>query len=71
MSRLSEVKRFKIIGVLRKRGEDLPFKKEFRALRKEDALQNLYADLGSRHKARRFEVKVKTIEELPVEAENA
>ena len=61
---MSSVKRFRITGELRKRGERLPFKKEFRALRKEDAIQNLYADMGSRHKARRFEIDIKNIEEI-------
>ena len=61
---MSSVKRFRITGELRKRGERLPFKKEFRALRKEDAIQNLYADMGSRHKARRFEITIKNIEEI-------
>lgn len=47
------------------------FKKEIRALKKEDALQNLYADMGSRHKARKFEISVKTIEEVPETGETA
>jgi len=55
---------------LRKGGENLPFTKDIRALKKEDALQHLYSDMGSRHKARKFEITVKQIEELP-EAEAA
>lgn len=47
-----------IKGELRKKGEAHPFKKELRALKKEDALQQLYADMGSRHKARKFEVNI-------------
>ncbi len=61
---MSQVKTFKITGDLRKRGENLPFKKEVRAMKKEDALQHLYAEMGSRHKARRFEIRVQTIEEV-------
>lgn len=68
---MSEVKLFRITGDLRKRGEHLHFKKEFRALKKEDALVNLYADLGSRHKARKFEISVKTVEEIPETGEGA
>jgi large subunit ribosomal protein LX len=67
---MSEVKRFKITGDLRKRGENLHFKKEIRALKKEDALQSLYADMGSRHKARKFEIAIKTIEEVPETGES-
>ncbi len=54
----SQVKTFMIKGELRKKGEAHPFKKELRALKKEDALQQLYADMGSRHKARKFEVNI-------------
>jgi len=49
---------------LRKGGDKLPFTKDIKAVKKEDALQNLYSDMGSRHKARRFEITVKQIEEL-------
>ncbi len=61
---MSQVKTFRITGDLRKRGENLPFKKEIRAMKQQDALQHLYAEMGSRHKARRFEIRVQTIEEV-------
>ena len=61
---MSEVKRFRITGDLKKRGENLHFKKEIRALKKEDALQSLYADMGSRHKARKFEIMIKDVQEM-------
>ena len=57
------MKRYKITGELRKGGDRLPFKKEIKAIKKEDALQHLYADMGSRHKARKFEITIKQIEE--------
>lgn len=60
---MSQVKTFKIKGAIRKRGEKLPFHKEIRAVKKEDALQTLYSDLGSRHKARRFMITITSIEE--------
>jgi large subunit ribosomal protein LX len=50
---------------LRKGGDKLPFSKDIRAVKKEDALQHLYSDMGSRHKARKFEITIKQIEELP------
>lgn len=68
---MSQVKVFRITGDLRKRGENLPFKKEIRAMKKEDALQHLYAEMGSRHKARRFEIRVQTIEELAEAVEDS
>jgi len=62
---LSQVRVFQIKGDLRKRGENLPFHKEVRAVKKEDALQHLYAEMGSKHKARRFEIIIRSIEEAP------
>ncbi len=66
---LSQVKVFQIKGDLRKGGENLPFHKEIRAVKKEDALQTLYAEMGSKHKARRFEIKVRSIEEVSTESQ--
>ncbi len=68
---LSQVKRFRISGVIRKRGENLPFLKELNAMKTDDAIESLYADLGSRHKARRFEIRVQKVEEVPLGVEQA
>ena len=68
---MSEVKLYKITGDLRKRGENLKFKKEIRALKKEDAIQSLYADMGSRHKARKFEIAIRFVEEVPLTGESS
>ena len=67
---MSEVKLYKITGDLRKRGDLLHFKKEIRALKKEHAIQSLYADMGSRHKARKFEIAIKSVEEVPLTGES-
>ena len=61
---MSEVKRYKITGELRKHGDRHPFTKQIRALKKEDALEHLYRDMGSRHKARKFEIMIKQVEEV-------
>ena len=68
---MSQVKVFKIKGDLRKRGENLPFHKEIRAVKKEHAVQHLYAEMGSRHKARRFEIRIHSIEETEAGEEQA
>jgi len=68
---LSQVKRFRISGEIRKRGENLPFLKEFNAVKSDDAVENLYADIGSRHKARRFEIRVQKVEEVSMGGEQA
>ena len=68
---MGEVKLYKITGDLRKRGENLHFTKEIRALKREHALQTLYADMGSRHKARKFQISIKTVEEIAEPGESA
>ena len=68
---MSQVKVFQIKGDLRKRGENLPFHKEIRAVKKEDAIQHLYAEMGSKHKARRFEIRINSIEEISAGSEES
>jgi large subunit ribosomal protein LX len=60
---MSEVKKFKITGEIKKGLSKIPFSVELSALKKEHALQRLYAEMGSRHRARRFEIKIKNIQE--------
>jgi len=61
---LVEVKTFRITGEVRKARATIPFDLEIRATKDQDAIERVYADLGSRHKARRLEIKLKKIEEL-------
>lgn len=65
---MTEVKTFKITGEVKKARITIPFAVEIRATKDRDAIERLYTDLGSRHKARRSEVKLKKIEELKVES---
>jgi len=59
-----EVKRFRVVGEIRKPRMKIPFTLEIAALRREDAQEKVYSELGSRHKAKRFEVKMFKIEEV-------
>ena len=59
-----EVKTFRITGEVRKPRAMIPFDLMIKATRDRDAIERVYTDLGSRHKARRLEIKVKKIEEL-------
>ena len=60
---MSEVKRFKITGEIKKGLSKIPFSVEFNALKKEHALQRLYSEMGSRHRARQFEIRIKDVQE--------
>jgi len=60
---LIEVKNFKIYGEIKKGKFKMPFNKLVKALKIDDALEKIYCDFGSRHKAKRFEVKIIDVEQ--------
>ncbi|MGD0423006.1 MAG: 50S ribosomal protein L18Ae [Candidatus Bathyarchaeia archaeon] len=66
---MSEVKTFKIAGEIKKGKTRIPFAVEVSALKQEHALQRLYADMGSRHRARRFEITINSVEQVSQEVE--
>lgn len=65
---MTEAKTFKISGEIRKSNllEPIKFTKIIKAEKKEHALEKMYADIGSRHKAKRCNIKVFGIEEVSV-----
>lgn len=60
---LSEVKKFRITGEIKKAKSRIPFSVEFSAMKEEHALQRLYSEMGSRHRARRFEIRITKVQE--------
>ncbi len=58
-----KVKTFIISGEIRKKYANIPFSKEIIDVKKENVLEKIYAELGSRHKAKRFEIKIIKFEE--------
>lgn len=61
---MSEAKVFRVKGYVKKPLADLHFSEDVRALKKEHALEKIYSEFGSRHKARRREVKITEVEEV-------
>lgn len=61
---MAEVKTFRITGEVKKPRTTIPFALELRATKEQDAIERVYTDMGSRHKARRLEIKLEKIEEL-------
>ena len=55
---------FKISGEIKKPRMTFPFAKEVAATKTEDALEKIYAEFGSRHKAKRFQIKIVKVEEV-------
>jgi large subunit ribosomal protein LX len=61
---LTEIKTFRITGEVKKPRTTIPFSLKMRATKEQEAIEKIYTDMGSRHKARRLEIKLKKIEEL-------
>lgn len=66
---MPEVKIFKIAGEIKKGKIRIPFAVEVSALKQEHALQRLYADMGSRHRARKFEITINCVEQVNEEVQ--
>ena len=59
-----DVKTFRIIGEVKKPRTVIPFALVMKATKEQEAIERVYAEVGSRHKARRLEIKLKKVEEL-------
>lgn len=59
-----KVKTFELRGRMRIRNEWMNFTTTVRALKPEQALEKVYSLLGSRHKLKRFDVKIEEVKEL-------
>lgn len=64
---MSEIKIFRVTGKITKPNWQTNFQKEIRALRQEEALDRLYKEIGSKHKAKRFQIKIVKVEEIKPE----
>ncbi len=68
---MSEVKVFRVVGKIRKPNFQTEFRKEVRALKPEDAVEKVYMLLGSKHRVKRFQIRIFKVEEIaPEEIEN-
>ncbi len=67
MTKMSEVKVFRVTGEIRKPNLQTAFRKEVRAVKREDAVEKIYTEIGSKHRAKRFQIKIINVEEVPSE----
>ena len=58
---------FRIAGEIKKGKTRIPFAVQISALKQEHALQLLYAEMGSKHRARRFEITINSVEQVKEE----
>lgn len=64
---MSEVKVFRVEGRITKPNYNTGFRKEIRALKPEDAVERVYKEIGSKHRAKRVQIKVLKVEEISVD----
>jgi len=64
---VSEVKVYRIIGSINKPNFKTTFKKEMRALKPEHAIEEIYKIFGSKHRVKRFHIKIISVEEIQPE----
>jgi len=65
------LKVFKVTGEILKPNLKTSFRKEIVAAKSEHAVEKVYAELGSKHRVKRFHIKITSVEEiLPEQIEN-
>ena len=62
---MSEVKIFRVTGKIAKPNFKTNFRKEIRATKLENAREKILMEFGSKHRAKRFQIKIFKIEEIP------
>jgi large subunit ribosomal protein LX len=61
---MSEVKVYRVSGNINKPNFKTEFQKEVRALNPEDAAEKIFMLIGSKHRVKRFQMKISKVEEL-------
>ncbi len=61
------MKVFRVAGEIRKPNLKTSFRKEVVAIKPEHAVEKVYAELGSKHRIKRFQIKIASVEEIPPE----
>ncbi|MEM1563526.1 MAG: 50S ribosomal protein L18Ae [Candidatus Bathyarchaeia archaeon] len=68
---MSKVKVFRVTGEIRKPNLKTHFRKEVIATKPEHAVEKVYAELGSKHRVKRFHIRITSIDEVsPSEIED-
>jgi len=65
--KMSKLKVFRVTGEINKPNLKTPFAKEVIVDKPEHAVEKIYAEIGSKHRVKRFHIKIFNVEEVPVE----
>jgi large subunit ribosomal protein LX len=61
------MKIFRVTGEIHKPNLKTSFKKEVIALKPEHAIEKVYTELGSKHRVKRFHIRITSVEEIQPE----
>ncbi len=66
---MSETKIFRVTGEINKQKFFIPmaFSQEIRAAKMEHAVERVYTEMGSRHRAKRNQITILSVEEVQIE----
>lgn len=64
---MSEIKIFRVKGRIMKPNFQTDFKKEVVATKPKHAIEQIYANLGSKHRAKRYQIEIHEVEEVSPE----
>ena len=62
-----EAKIFRVKGIITKKNFLMPFSKDVRAMKQEDAVEKIYTDFGSQQRVKRVHVKISSVNEISIE----
>ncbi len=65
--KMINLKVFRVTGEIHKPNLETPFKKEVIAVKAEHAVEKVCAELGSKHRVKRFHIEIANVEEVPAE----
>lgn len=65
--KMNKLKVFRVTGEINKPNLKTSFAKEVIVDKPEHAVEKIYAEIGSKHRVKRFHIKIFNVEEVPVE----
>ncbi|TRO52118.1 50S ribosomal protein L18a [Candidatus Bathyarchaeota archaeon] len=64
---MNKMKVFRVTGEINKPKLKTSFAKEVVVDKPEHAIEKVYAEIGSKHRVKRFHIKIMSVEEVPIE----
>jgi large subunit ribosomal protein LX len=62
---MRKLKVFRVTGEIQKPNLKTSFRKEIVAAKPEHAVEKVYTEIGSKHRVKRFHIKIISVEEVP------